>query len=212
VLLAGVMTTLLSMITPQAMAILIDQAIPDADRRLLMQIGLGLFAAALGSTLFQLAQGFAIMRLETFADATTQAAIWDRLLALKPAFFRQYAIGDLNSRVSAVSQIRQKLSSTVMRSVFSSLFSLLNLGLLFYYSSTLAMIAVLVALVNVAVTVVSGILTVFVTARVKIFFTGEIGVRRPVRNAPDGDFTPLKADSGDFFTFWVVVGKQTSFA
>lgn len=159
VLLAGVVGTLLAMITPQATAILIDQAIPDADRRLLVQIGLGLFAAALGSTLFQLSQGFAIMRLETFADATTQAAIWDRLLMLKPAFFRQYAIGDLSSRVSAVSQIRQKLSSTVLRSVFSSLFSLLNLGLLFYYSGTLAMIAVLVALVNVGVTVVSSVLT-----------------------------------------------------
>jgi NHLM bacteriocin system ABC transporter ATP-binding protein len=159
VLLAGVATTLLAMITPQAMAILIDQAIPDADRHLLMQIGLGLFAAALGSSLFQLAQGFAIMRLETFADATTQTAIWDRLLSLRPTFFRQYAIGDLNSRVSAVSQIRQKLSSTVMRSVFSSLFSLLNLGLLFYYNGALAAIAVLVALINVAVTVVSGVLT-----------------------------------------------------
>ncbi|HEX9001924.1 MAG TPA: NHLP bacteriocin export ABC transporter permease/ATPase subunit, partial [Blastocatellia bacterium] len=43
--------------------------------------------------------------------------------------------------------------------VFSSLFSLLNLGLLFYYNGALAAIAVLVALVNVVVTVVSGVLT-----------------------------------------------------
>lgn len=159
VVIAGVATTLLGMITPQATAILIDSAIPDADRSLLGQIGLGLLATAFGSTLFQLAQGFAIMRVETFADATTQAAVWDRLLNLKASFFRKFSIGDLNSRVSAVSQIRQRLSSTVLRSIFTSLFALLNLGLLFYYNGSLALIALVVALVNIGVTLFSGIST-----------------------------------------------------
>lgn len=159
VLTAGIATTLLGMITPQATAILIDSAIPDANRGLLVQIALALLATAFGSTLFQLAQGFAIMRVETFADASTQSAVWDRLLNLKASFFRQYSIGDLNSRVSAVSQIRQKLSSTVLRSIFTSLFALLNLGLLFYYNTSLALIAAVVALVNITVTLVSGIST-----------------------------------------------------
>ncbi|KAM3112665.1 NHLP bacteriocin export ABC transporter permease/ATPase subunit [Phormidesmis sp. 146-33] len=159
VLTAGIATTLLGMITPQATAILIDSAIPDANRSLLMQIALALVATAFGSTLFQLAQGVAIMRVETFADASTQSAVWDRLLNLKASFFRQYSIGDLNSRVSAVSQIRQKLSSTVLRSIFTSLFALLNLGLLFYYNPALALIATVVALINITVTLVSGIST-----------------------------------------------------
>ncbi|MGG6295599.1 NHLP bacteriocin export ABC transporter permease/ATPase subunit [Leptolyngbya sp. AN02str] len=159
VLVAGVGATLLGMVTPQATALLIDQAIPDANRQLLVQIALGLLATTLGVTLFQIAQGIALMRLETFADASTQAAVWDRLLKLKPSFFRQYSIGDLSARVSAVSQIRQKLGSTILKSLFSSLFSLLNLGLLFYYSAPLALIALLVALINISVTVVSSMLT-----------------------------------------------------
>ncbi|GAP94195.1 NHLP bacteriocin export ABC transporter permease/ATPase subunit [Leptolyngbya sp. NIES-2104] len=159
VLFAGIATTLLGMVTPQATAVLIDHAIPDADRSLLVQIAFGLLATAFGGTLFQLAQGSAIMRVETFADSSTQSAVWDRLLNLKASFFRQYSIGDLNSRVSAVSQIRQKLSSTVLRSIFTSLFSLLNLGLLFHYNASLALIATLVALVNVTVTIVSGVMT-----------------------------------------------------
>ncbi|MBD2209637.1 NHLP bacteriocin export ABC transporter permease/ATPase subunit [Nostoc linckia FACHB-104] len=159
ILFAGIATTLLGMVTPQATAILIDQAIPDADRALLYQIGLGLVATTFGATLFQLTQGIALMRLETFADTSTQAAIWDRLLNLKASFFRQFSIGDLSARVSVISQIRQKLSNTLLKTLFSSVFSLLNLGLLFYYSPPLAMIAVLVALVNVTVTIVTGILT-----------------------------------------------------
>ena len=156
---AGIATTLIGAIAPQATAILIDSAIPDANRLLLYQIALGLIATTFGATLFQLTQGFAIARLETFADTSTQAAVWDRLLNLQPSFFRQYSVGDLSSRVSVISQIRQKLSNTVLKSFFSSLFSLLNLGLLFYYSPSLALIAAFVALINVAVTIFSGIIT-----------------------------------------------------
>jgi NHLM bacteriocin system ABC transporter ATP-binding protein len=159
ILLAGVASTIVGMVTPQAMAILIDHAIPAGDRKLLVQIAIGLLATALGGTLFQMTQGFALQRLETFADSSTQAALWDRLLKLRVSFFRQYATGDLSARVSAVSQIRQKLSSTMLKSLFSGVFSLLNLGLLFYYSVPLALVALFVALINVAVTIVSGKLT-----------------------------------------------------
>ncbi|GAB1538541.1 NHLP bacteriocin export ABC transporter permease/ATPase subunit [Scytonema sp. NUACC21] len=159
VLLAGLVTTLLGMITPQATAILIDHAIPDADRLLLVQVACGLLATALGATLFQVTQAIAIMRLETIADTSTQAAVWDRLLNLKASFFRQYSIGDLSARVSVITQIRQKLSNTLLKSFFSSLFALLNLGLLFYYSVPLALIATLVAVINIGVTIISGILT-----------------------------------------------------
>jgi NHLM bacteriocin system ABC transporter ATP-binding protein len=159
VLLTGIAATLFGMITPQATAMLIDQAIPNGDRRLLLQIALGLLATTMGTTLFQLTQGFAVMRLETFADAATQPAVWDRLLNLKASFFRDYAIGDLSSRVSAITQIRQKLGNTILKSLFSSVFSFLNLGLLFYYSIPLAFVALGVAVINIAVTLFSSILT-----------------------------------------------------
>ncbi|MEP0891945.1 NHLP bacteriocin export ABC transporter permease/ATPase subunit [Leptolyngbya sp. FACHB-16] len=159
VLLMGVSATLLGMLTPQATGILIDQAIPNADRQLVLQIACGLLATSFGTTLFQLTQGIAIMRLETFTDSSTQAAVWDRLLKLKASFFRQYSVGDLSARVSAISQIRQKLGNTVLKSLFSSVFSFLNLALLFYYSVPLALVATVVALINIAVTLISGIFT-----------------------------------------------------
>ena len=160
VFLTGVAVSLLGMLVPQSIAILIDRAIPDANRGLLLQIAFGLAAAAFGSTLFQLAQGLATIRLETFADSTLQAAVWDRLLNLKADFFRAYSVGDLNSRASAIGQIRRRVGSTVLRTIFSSLFSLLNLGLLFYYSAKLALVASVVALVSGAIAITSGILTV----------------------------------------------------
>jgi NHLM bacteriocin system ABC transporter ATP-binding protein len=159
ILLTGVAVTLLGMVTPQATAILMDYAIPNGDQSMLLQIALALTATAFGETIFQLAQGVATMRLETVADSSTSPAVWDRLLRLKTSFFRSYSIGDLESRVSSVSEIREKLSGTVLKSIFSGLFAFLNLGLLMYYNLPLALIAFLAAGVNIIVTFVSGVLT-----------------------------------------------------
>lgn len=156
ILLTGIAATLLGMLTPYATTILIDSAIPDGDRGLLLQVGLGLFVVAIGIALFRLSQGLSLLRLETASDAATQAAVWDRLLALPVSFFRQYTVGDLQSRVMSISQIRRQLGGTTLINLTSALFALLNLGLLLYYSFKLALIAVVVAAVTITVTSISG--------------------------------------------------------
>ena len=158
-LLTGLAATLLSMLTPQATAVLIDQAIPDANRSLALQLGLALAAAALGQTLFQLSQGFALMRQQVGSIYNIQPAMWDRLLKLKPAFFRRYASGDLRMRMGAINTIHNKLSGATLRATLSSVLSLLNFALMLYYSFTLALIALVVALLAISITTYVSILT-----------------------------------------------------
>ncbi|MDZ8221836.1 NHLP family bacteriocin export ABC transporter peptidase/permease/ATPase subunit [Nostoc sp. ChiVER01] len=173
IFLTGITVTSLGMLTPQATAILIDKAIPDGNRALLGQVAFGLVAANVGATLFQLTQGLATIRLETFATSSTQVAVWDRLLNLKLSFFRSFSVGDLNSRVTAINQIHKRLGNTILKSILSSLFSLLNLGLLFYYNFSLALLACAVALINTAVTISFGIAIVR-QARSGLKYEGEI--------------------------------------
>ncbi|XGV94301.1 MAG: NHLP bacteriocin export ABC transporter permease/ATPase subunit (plasmid) [Leptolyngbya sp. BL-A-14] len=154
----GLAATLLGMLIPQATAILIDSAIPDGDRGLLLQLGLALFAVAIGQTAFEMARGVVSLRVETAADAVLQPAVWDNLLSLKPSFFRQYSSGDIQSRVLSVGKIRRQVSGATLRTVFSSVFALLNLGLMFVYSWQLALIACVLAFITVFVTIVSSIL------------------------------------------------------
>ncbi len=158
ILFTGVIVTLLGMLTPQATAIMMDNAIPDSDRGLLLQVGLGLLVAALATGVFQLAQGLALLRLETTTDACSQAGVWDRLLNLPVSFFRQYTTGDLQSRVSSISTIRRQLSGRSLINLISSFFALFYLGQLFYYSFQLALVAVAVAVVAIAVTTISSVL------------------------------------------------------
>lgn len=159
IFLTGSIGALLGMLTPLAIAILIDSVIPDANRGLLLEIGLGLVAASLGTVIFQIAQGFASLRLESKASLDAQAASWDRLFNLRVSFFREYSIGDLQSRVSAIAKIRHELNDTVLRTIFTSFFSLLNLGLLFIYNSNLALVVAAVALVTIILTTISGVLS-----------------------------------------------------
>jgi NHLM bacteriocin system ABC transporter ATP-binding protein len=160
ILLTGIVVTLLGMLTPQATAILIDQAIPDAHRPMVVQLGLALLAAVCGQALLQLAQGFALMRQHTAAGASMQAAMWDRLLQLTASFFRQYATGDLQARVTAISTIQQALSGTTIRTLCTSVLALLNLALMLYYSIPLALVAGAIALGACGITAGAGVLTV----------------------------------------------------
>lgn len=155
---SGIAVTLLGMITPYAMSVIIDNAIPDSDRGLLLQIGLGLLVAALGTALFKLAQGFALLRMESAGDASTQAGVWDRLLNLPVSFFREYTTGDLLSRITSVSTIRRQLSGTALINLITSSFALFYLGQLFYYNYKLAFIAVGSGVVAIAFTTISGML------------------------------------------------------
>ena len=160
IILIGGLSTILGMVVPHMTGILIDQAIPDSDRLLLWQMGLALLAAALGKSAFQLSQGIITLRVENATDVNLQLAVWDRLLKITPAFFRQYTSGDLVNRLLAIRQIRSQLSGATQRTLLSGIFSLLNLVLMFIYSIKLALIGLGISIVAIIVTITSGILLV----------------------------------------------------
>lgn len=160
VVILGLLGSLLGMVVPQATKLLINDAIPGSDRGLVWQLGLALFAAACGRSAFNLAQGFLSMRIESAADATLQPAVWNRLLQLPTAFFRRYSMGDLLTRLLAVSQIRQELSGATQRTLLNAVFALLNLGLMFIYSVKLSFVALGITAVTILLTTISSVLLV----------------------------------------------------
>ncbi len=152
----SVLVSMIGMLTPMATALVLDTAVPDSDQRLLLELGLGLIAASVGVGLLALAQGVVAIRMSIATDAVTQSAMWDRLLALRPSFYKRFSSGDLLSRASAVGEITRELNGTTLKTMLASLMAVLNLGLLLYYSASLAWIAVGMALLTATVTVVGG--------------------------------------------------------
>ncbi len=152
----GLLMGLLGMLTPLAVGLIFDTLIPGGDVTLLRQVGLGLVVAAAAVALLQVGRSIAVLRAEALLDATVQAAIWDRLLSLPVPFFRAYSAGDLASRAMGINTIRQVLSGTVLTTLLSSLFSAVNLALLFYYDAGLAVVACGLVLLAVVVTSLLG--------------------------------------------------------
>jgi ATP-binding cassette subfamily C protein len=153
--LMGVAVGLLGMVTPIFTGMLFDTVIPEADRGQLAQLTMALIAGALATAMFEVTRGFSMLRAEGRMDATIQAGVWDRLLRLPVPFFRDFSAGDLAVRANGINAIRQALSGTTLSAIFSAVFSMFNMALLFYYSVKLALVAL--ALVLVAVLFTTGI-------------------------------------------------------
>ena len=152
----GAAAGLLAILVPYVTGVVFDSVIPNAQRSALFTIAALLVAAAVVSSLFNLARGFAILRLQGMLSLVLEPALWDRLLSLPLPFFRQYAAGDLAQRSSAITEMRGILSGSLLGALLSGVFSVFSFGLLFFYSPRLAWIATVMAGVLFAVTVVAG--------------------------------------------------------
>jgi NHLM bacteriocin system ABC transporter ATP-binding protein len=152
ILLVGLAGGVLSMVTPIVSGTIFNNIIPEAARSQLSQIVMALFACAIATALFNLTRALALLRVESRMDARVQAALWDRLLNLPTAFFRQFTAGELAVRANGISTIRQILSGVTITSIFSGIFSLFNFGLLFHYDTELAWWATGLTVLALAVT------------------------------------------------------------
>lgn len=153
----GMIGTLLGMITPQATAILINTAIPNGDRLILLQLSCGLLAVSFGRTILTLSQGLISQRVAQGTRSKLQVAVWDRLLKLKPSLIRIFSSGDMLMRIMSINKINSIVSGAIQRTLLNGLFSLLNLGLMFIYNVPLALVGIGIALVTLIFTAVSSL-------------------------------------------------------
>jgi NHLM bacteriocin system ABC transporter ATP-binding protein len=137
----GLTLGLLGSLTPYFTGQLFDTAIPEADRGLLVQFTAGLFFAALVAAAFKITQSIAVLRTQGRMDYKIQAALWDRLLNLPSTFFRAYSSGDVAARAAGISQIRSLLAGAGIGAILGAVSSIFYVALMFFYSATLAALA-----------------------------------------------------------------------
>jgi NHLM bacteriocin system ABC transporter ATP-binding protein len=137
---AGIAAALLALLIPVVSGIILDDVIPQAERSQLGQVTFLLIAVAIATALFGFVQSLSVLRIRGHLDASTESAVWDRLLRLPMSFFRDYTAGDLANRAMGINAISATLSMVSLHSVFSGVFSIFSLGLLFWYDWKLALI------------------------------------------------------------------------
>jgi len=139
IVLMGVAGGLLGLVTPVITGVVFDTVIPEAERLKLGKMVAALFGCAAATGLFSLVRGLTVLRVESRMQASVQSAVWDRLLKLPTSFFRKFTAGNLASRAGGIGEIRRLLSGATISSFLSGLFSVFQLGLLFYYDANLAL-------------------------------------------------------------------------
>jgi ABC-type bacteriocin/lantibiotic exporter with double-glycine peptidase domain len=124
---------------PMLTNLLVSRILPQNDEQLLLQGLTVVVLIVIGSVAAQFLQNLMMLRLESVADLRLQSAVWDRLMRLPMSFISQYTTGDLASRVSSISQLRQLIGSGVLSTLLSSLFAISYFVLMFTYDSQLAL-------------------------------------------------------------------------
>ena len=148
----GALGGMLAMLGPLLTGHIFGTVIPSSNNPLLWQMVAGLLVAAGASAAFQITRSIAVLRLSGKMDGTLQSAVWDRLLALPPSFFRQYTVGDLSDRSMGIDAIRNVLAGDIISSALAAVFSVFSFLLLFYYDPRLALAATVLVVLLVSVT------------------------------------------------------------
>lgn len=147
----------LGMLVPIATGLIFNNIIPNARFDQLAQLTVILLVCSLSGAMFQFTQSLALLRISGKMNSL-QAALWDQLLSLPPSFYRRFTTGDLAQRsIGIVVLSREILTGIALPSLLGALYASFNFILLFYYSRSLALVAIMLS-VAVAASIACAIL------------------------------------------------------
>ncbi|MES5817478.1 NHLP bacteriocin export ABC transporter permease/ATPase subunit [Streptomyces sp. RG80] len=141
-LLSGLVTVAIGAIVPIATGKVLGEFVPKAQTGLIVQVCLAVMVSSVVAAAFMLLQNLTILRLEGRIEATLQPAVWDRLLRLPTKFFTERSTGELASAAMGISAIRRLLAGVGPVVAQSVTVGAMNLGLLFWYSTSMALAAI----------------------------------------------------------------------
>jgi ATP-binding cassette subfamily C protein len=156
---ASLATAGLGLLVPIAVGTVLGVLVPQGQRGLIVVMCVAVALAAVVSTVLSTIRNLTLLRIEGRGESTVQAAVWARLLSHPTTFFARHSTGELASAALGVSQIRQTVSAAALVAAESTLLATVNLGLLLWYSWSIAALAAGLALVNGVVVVVAGLRT-----------------------------------------------------
>ncbi|WEO93800.1 NHLP bacteriocin export ABC transporter permease/ATPase subunit [Streptomyces sp. FXJ1.172] len=140
-LLAGLVTVAIGALVPVATGKVLGEYVPTAQSGLIVQVCLAVMVSGVVAAAFTLLENLSILRLEGRIEAALQPAVWDRLLRLPTRFFTQRSTGELASAAMGISAIRRLLAGVGPVVAQSVTVGAMNLGMLFWYSPSMAMAA-----------------------------------------------------------------------
>ena len=160
VMLAGTAAGALLLLPAAAIGLLADILAPSGEPERLVHLSGLLVLAALVTGFLNMLRGTAMMRVEGRAATRLVAGAWDRLLRLRPRFFRDFTAGDLATRALTFLVMRDQFSSLASSAMLSVLFLLPTFALIFVYNTALGWLSVVLGITTLGLTATLGLMQV----------------------------------------------------
>jgi ATP-binding cassette subfamily B protein RaxB len=129
--------------SPYYMQVAIDSALPALDRNLLTVLALGFGLFTLINAGASLLRSFVLLLAGTSLGYGVAANIARRLFRLPVSWFEKRHVGDILSRFQSVAPIQQALTQGAVAAVIDGLLAIFILVVMFFYSTTLTLLALL---------------------------------------------------------------------
>ncbi|WP_411147790.1 NHLP bacteriocin export ABC transporter permease/ATPase subunit [Streptomyces sp. A30] len=139
---SGLVTVAIGALVPIATGKVLGEFVPKAQTHLIVQVCLAVMISSVVAAAFMLMQNLTMLRLEGRIESTLQPAVWDRLLRLPTKFFTERSTGELASAAMGISAIRRTMAGLGPVIAQSVTVGAMNLGLLFWYSASMALAAI----------------------------------------------------------------------
>jgi HlyB family type I secretion system ABC transporter len=155
VLLASFTLQLLGLVTPVITQVVIDKvmvqgSIPTLDVMATALLFAAVFEAGLGTL-----RMFIFTHTTNRLDLGLSAQLFRHLMRLPLSYFESRRVGDTVARVQELEEIRQFLTSTALTVILDSIFSVVYLAVMFYYSAMLTGVALAVIPLFAILTIIS---------------------------------------------------------
>jgi ABC-type bacteriocin/lantibiotic exporter with double-glycine peptidase domain len=147
VIATSLLTALITLLPPIVITYLLSEIIPYSATKPFIEIIILLLVAGIVTFVLQLLQSRYAVRLEAKADINLQTAVTNRLLQLPASAILAEDSGDLQSRVSYLSQLRSVFTQTITPLLTQTLTLLFNFCLLFWYSWPVALLSLIPLLI-----------------------------------------------------------------
>ena len=152
------LVTLTGMLLPRITRLLSGFVLESGNGLILWSTALFMLCVLVSSQLLTASRQLAMARIQIKVGLPMEAAVMARLMSLPAPFFRQYSAGELASRSGEINKLSTLLLGGVFSTGATAILSLLYINQIFTYAPALGVPALVIVLVMVAVTALTGYL------------------------------------------------------
>ncbi|MHB1352653.1 MAG: peptidase domain-containing ABC transporter [Thiobacillus sp.] len=154
VLLASLVIQLLALGTPLFTQTIIDKVVVHRTESTLMVIAIGMAVFMIFSAVLTWVRQYLVLHTGNRVDAVLASSVFDHLFKLPPRYFERRPTGVIAARLHGVETIREFIASAAVTLVLDLPFLLIFVGIMFWYSVQLTLVALAILAV---VAIISGV-------------------------------------------------------